>query len=409
MMDKIFPKSRVAFDSRELQIGDLFFALRGGKVDGHAFLENVAQKGAVGAVVSHLYQGPDWGLALYRVEDPLQALQKYAQDILRERKPRIIAVTGSVGKTSTKEMIATLLAEKFRVGKSPGNCNTQVTLPTTVINRLQGNEEVLVLEMGMTHAGNIAQLIQIAPPEIALVTSIAYAHAENFSSLEGIADAKWEIFSHPETKQAVIPYAYRYRKTACPALTFSSTDKEADVYVRPAISLPGEHMISNAAAAVAVARLMGLSEAEIAQGLSKIQGVERRFQVIKKRGITFVNDAYNASEAAVKAALDTLPAPAPGGRKIAVLGSMMELGAFSEACHARVASHALQKVDHLICYGVECLPMQKEWEKSGKNVPLYLEHALLFEAVEKVVRPGDVVLVKGSKSKQMWKVVEHFG
>jgi len=137
------------FDSRELRKGDLFFALQGKKVDGHSFLEEVAKKGAVGAVVAKSYEGPDFGLPLFRVDDVISSLQNLAKEVQKRRKNRVIAVTGSVGKTTTKEFIATLLSKKYRVGKTPGNANSQVGLPLTLLN-MEGDEEVLVLEMGMT-------------------------------------------------------------------------------------------------------------------------------------------------------------------------------------------------------------------------------------------------------------------
>src|SRR5579883_943967 len=168
-------------DSKNVGQGDLFFALTGAKTDGHRYLADVAAKGAVCAVVSKRYEGPDFGMVLIKVDEVLPALQKMAKKRIAAWDPPIVAVTGSVGKTTTKEFIATLLFSRFAVGKSPGNANSQVGLAIAVLN-FSGDEEVLVLEMGMTEAGNIANLIQIAPPTISVITKIGMAHAGNFSN-----------------------------------------------------------------------------------------------------------------------------------------------------------------------------------------------------------------------------------
>ena len=200
------PVTGFAVDSRLVKQGNLFFALKGAHVDGHQFLSAAAVNGAVAAVVNESYNGPDFGLLLIKVPDPLIALQELAKSVLQQRKSKIVAVTGSLGKTTTKDFITTLLKSKYSVSCSPGNSNSQIGLPLTILNHTDGAEDVLVLEMGMTHSGQIKQLLQIAPPDIAVMTTVALVHAGNFNSLEDIARAKAEVLTHPKTTLGVIPH-----------------------------------------------------------------------------------------------------------------------------------------------------------------------------------------------------------
>ncbi|HEX4840153.1 MAG TPA: Mur ligase family protein, partial [Rhabdochlamydiaceae bacterium] len=192
------------FDSREVKKGDLFFALKGAHFDAHGFLKEVASRGAVAAVVDASYLGENFGLPLLKVQDVVEALHQLAKTVQALRHQRIVAVTGSVGKTTTKEFIATLLSQKYTVFKTPGNNNSQVAFPTAILNA-DGKEEFFVAEMAMSAAGQIRKLVDIAPPEVAVVTKIGHTHIEFFADgFEGIAAAKAEILSHPKTAHAVL-------------------------------------------------------------------------------------------------------------------------------------------------------------------------------------------------------------
>lgn len=419
-------------DTRGLKQGDVFFALKGAKVDGHQFLEQAYKNGASCAVVSNEYKGQDFGLKLLKVKDPLRAMQDLASHRLSCGCMKIAAVTGSIGKTTTKDFLSTLLQTKYRTASSPGNSNSQIGLALSILNHVKGDEEVLVLEMGMTHPGNITRLVEMATPDVALITGVALAHAGNFESIDEIARAKAEIFLHPKTKVGVLSreignFDELCSFGTCKKLSFSTVSKEADFYAsvvdgevfvtekgssRPislgSLAVPGEHNVHNLLGAVAVARVFGVDWEDIRLAVKRLKLPEMRLQFVMKNGVLFVNDSYNASEVTVKAALKSLPLPEKGGRKIAVLGEMLELGKFSSACHTNVALFALNYVDKMYCFGSECLPIYEIWKREGRPARLFADQTELIEQLKQDVFPGDVVLLKGSRSKQMWKVLEGF-
>lgn len=420
---------KVATDCRDAGPGDIFCALTGAKTDGHLFLGEAAAKGAIAAIVAERYCGPDYGLVLIKVPDVLAAMQKAAKKRIAAWNPPIVAVTGSVGKTTTKEFISTLLASRFEVGKSPGNANSQVGLAVAVLN-LSGNEEVLVLEMGMTEAGNIANLITIAPPTVSVITKIGMAHAGNFTNgIEGVASAKAEILAHPQTKLAVIGAdANRFEAVgttgSCKKVTAGCAPNKADFALfaegdswkvcekngmSPLLQLPFTmtHFLEDFAIAAAVARSMGLWWEEIIPVLPSLQSTGNRFAQVKIDGALFINDAYNAGPESVRAALDNLPIPGNKGRRIAVLGGMtVDLGPLSDALHREIARHALEKADLFFCYGPGSVPMKEVFEEAGR-LCLFTENMdELKNCVFSFVRPQDVVLVKGANRYAMWELLQ---
>lgn len=416
-------------DSRLVQKGGLFFAIKGNKVDGHAYLEEVARQGAFGAVVSSEYQGPDFGLTLFKVDNVLSALQTLARHVQKERSCKVVAVTGSVGKTTTKEFVATLLSYKYRVMKTPGNANSQVSLPLFLLN-IEGDEEIFVLEMGMSEKGEIAKLVSIAPPDIALITKIALCHATYHpDGLEGIASAKGEILSSDRTRLAVLnhqvlPFASCH-KPGCQELSYGPWGGGYDLEFRLinektfemkwgqtiaecSVSFAAPHLIENVMGAIGVALDCGMTIEEIQQQLPQLSLYSKRFERIEKHQITMISDAYNASPLSVKAVLSHLPSPQPGGRRIAVLGSMRELGSYEEQSHREVGEWADRFVDHLLCLGPETVAMAQAFEKGGKPVEHFLDLGVLEKRLFEMLKPGDVVLIKGSNSLQMWRLAERF-
>ena len=226
----------VAIDSRKIQKGDLFVALTGNRVDGHAFLQEAASKGAVGALVQRNYHGETFDLPLLRVPHVLSALQEWARKSLAQRTTKVVAITGSLGKTTTKEFTSTLLRTRYQIFSSPLSYNSQATLPLNIL-MAEGNEDFLILEMGMTHPGNIKNLISIAPPSVALMTTVAVQHADNFSDgLLGISREKASIFTHPKTELGIFHYDVPFYEEICtsgicPKKTFSLSSKEADYFL----------------------------------------------------------------------------------------------------------------------------------------------------------------------------------
>jgi UDP-N-acetylmuramoyl-tripeptide--D-alanyl-D-alanine ligase len=420
------PISGFAIDSRQVQKGGVFFALQGNKFDGHDFLKEVASKGAVAAVVEAPFQGETGGLILLRVESVPKALQHLAQIIQAKRMQRVVAVTGSLGKTTTKEFIATLLKQKYSVAKTPGNSNSQVGLPLAILNG-SGEEEVFVAEMGMWKGEEIRRLTEIAPPQVAVITKIGFAHVEAFpDGLEGVAGAKAEIFSHPATELGVVGVkALEYaairdtghfpKKSFAVGPAFANFVLEEGRLVQdrdemsPPFMLPfsESHFCENFVGAAAVARLMGLSWQEIILGAKELKSAPLRYEKIDRCGISFINDCYNATPEAMEAALLNLPRPSFGGKTIAVFGEMTcGLGSYSEGAHIKVAEQALEKVDHLLCYGKGCLPMMKIFSDKGRPAEFFCDLKKLKTVLMEIAKPGDVVLIKGSNSNQMWQILE---
>ena len=413
-------------DSREVCPGDLFFALKGARVDGHQFLSEVAQKGAVAAVVSQQVDSPP--LRLLVVPDVLASLQGLAGDLLRRYRAPVLGITGSVGKTTVKEFAATLLEGKFRVGKNPLNYNSQITCPLSLLNR-SPEHELLVLEMGMSAPGEIAALAKIAPPEVAVLTQIALAHAQNFSDgLRGIARAKAEIFSQAATRLAILDAElmnYVEIREALPRerLLVSMEDSSADLYlsysegrflldewgVRVAqFDLPfkEKHFIKNALLAMAAARSFGMAWEEIVNRIPELTLPKMRFERFERGGVVFINDAYNANPASMRAALEHFPEPKEGGKRIAVLGTMKELGAFSAAAHEEMGRVAQKHADLLLCMGEEVLPLFSAFQEAKKPAEFFHDHASLAKRLAELTSPGDVVLMKASRGMEFEKILE---
>jgi UDP-N-acetylmuramoyl-tripeptide--D-alanyl-D-alanine ligase len=398
------PISGFAFDSREVEKGFLFFALRGEKFDGHDFLQEVGRKGAVAAVVDRSYRGETGGLVLLPVDDVVAALQKLATEVQKRRNQRIIAVTGSVGKTTTKEFIATLLSQKYSVAKTPGNSNSQVGLPLAIL-RGAGEEEVFVCEMGMSELRQIEKLVGIAPPEIAVITKVGYSHVDTVpNGLEDVAIAKAEILAHPLTQWAVIEEG----ALEFPVIQNTGSCKKISYGLEAGFRLPFSetHFRENFAGAAVVAGLMGLSREEILKGIGQLTSIKLRFEKVNRGGVMIVNDSYNASPESMKAALDNLPKPAFGAKTILVLGEITTLGKYSEEGHKKVGEHALAKVDHLLSFGKKCLPIVDMFAAAGKPAEFFCDMGALKKTLFELAKPGDVVLIKGSNGNKLWLLLE---
>lgn len=418
---------RASIDSRLVEQGDLFIALKGLRNDAHNHLEEVAKRGALAAIVSLDYNKESFGLLLIKVENTLSALQMLACYYLRKYNPKIIAITGSLGKTTTKDFTYTLLKDRFKVSKTIGNANSQVGVPLTILNSSY-ESEVLILEMGMSHKGDLSQLISLYPPYLAALIEVAFAHAVNFQSLEDISAAKSEILSASDTKfclvnQEICGYELIQKNKTASFHTFSTRNIKADFYVQYSLkklhiyergelvamhpfSLLGEHNIQNFLAAYSIARLLGISKEDIISQIPFLELPQKRFEMIHKSGLCFVNDAYNASEKSMLAALKTVYDLPSKGRKIAVLGSMKELGQFSLEMHQNVANYALLVVDTLFIIGDEAYVMHEIWQKEGRTSFFFGQKNVLVDHLKGFIKDGDMILLKGSRSHALESVIE---
>jgi len=410
-------------DSRRIGPGELFFALKGGRTDGHAHLAEAKERGAVGAVVSKGYGGPDFGLLLLPVEDVTLSLQGLASRFIEEERPYMIGISGSLGKTTAREFIATLLEGKFRVGKTELNYNTKLTYPITLLNR-RGDEEVLVVELGITEPGDMERLLQIAAPDLSVLTRVAWVHGAFFPrGLLDIAKEKGKIFSHPRTKKCIFHHGlYEYPEAIeqihGEKVSFSMEDRSADYFLSGEYFIDEKgvrayrfdppykqaHVLHNFLAAVSVARAMKLEWDEINRQVPKLQLPKMRFEEYEKGGVIFVNDAYNANPDSMRAALSHLPEPKEGGKRIAVLGMMVDMGPESENIHREVGRFAQKYVDHLLVMGEEAAPIYEAFQEGKKPAEQHLQFETLAERLKELMRPGDVVLVKASRCVQMEKL-----
>ncbi|MDE3045547.1 MAG: UDP-N-acetylmuramoyl-tripeptide--D-alanyl-D-alanine ligase [Verrucomicrobiota bacterium] len=421
------PVGGYRIDSRLVGPGELFFALKGGKTDGHHFLGQVKAQGGLAAVVSKGYVGPDFGLVLLPVEDVFGSLQELARDAVLRSGAKVVEITGSVGKTMTKDFIATLLEGKFKVGKTYASYNTKLSLPISVLN-LEGGEEVLVLEVGMSEPGDVGKMVQLVPPDVAVLTKVALAHVGFFpDGIEGIARGKAEIFSHSKTKTAIFFHEFLEWESlvvgvAAEKCSFSLTDRTADYFLSDGVvdergvrayrfDLPFKQppILHNFLAAVAVARTFKMEWDEINRQVAKLQLPKMRFEQFEREGIVFVNDAYNANPESMRAALSNLPEPKLGGKRIAVLGSMGDMGAMSKPLHQEVGHFAQPFADHLLCFGEEAKPLCEAFSEVKKPAEWFIDHKKLAKRLRDLMRPGDTVLVKGARAMQMEKIFELLG
>lgn len=422
--------SNFQIDSRNISSGSLFFALKGNHVDGHHKLQEVKDRGATGAVVNISYKGPDWGLFLIRVDNVLEALQMMAKNRLKlMNNPIIVGITGSAGKTTTKEFTAHILSSSFKVGKNPRSFNSQITFPLNILN-FPLDCQVLVLEMGVSAIGDMENLVKIAAPDIALITNLSTAHIGNFpEGFRGIVKEKSKIFSQDKTKQLLcskeVAEHCKGSNIGQKKLIHFSTTREGEdyslfledqrVYIQEKgkepvwISSPfsESHLLEDVLMAVSIARTLGVSWSEISKQIQTLSSFEKRFEKIVIDGVLYIDDTYNASPDSVLLALKNLPKPSLGGKVICVLGEMRELGSFAEKAYDMVAKQALERADILYCYGEKTLPMVEAFCMKNKPAFLFFDKKEISLRLKQEAKKGDVVLVKGVNSQQLWDVISY--
>ncbi|HWC51183.1 MAG TPA: UDP-N-acetylmuramoyl-tripeptide--D-alanyl-D-alanine ligase [Nitrospira sp.] len=437
----------ISTDSRSIRRGDLFVALRGDRFDGHQFVPAVLAKGATGAIVQDSYRwDPHHAKAiggrnepfLFGVEDPLFAYQQLATHHRSRFSIPVVAVTGSNGKTTTKDMVASVLAQRWRTLKTEGNYNNRIGVPHTLF-RLTGRHQAAVIEMGVDHRGQTTRLCEIVHPTIGLITNIGPDHLEFFGSMEGSAQAKAELLDMlPADGIAVLNaddqyFDYLAARARCRVVSFGLSEKAhvraihvaSDVrkgtrfdLILPGkarstdvvIKVPGTHNVTNALAAAAVGFSLNLPGDLIAQGLAKFRPSAMRSQVVTHHGVQIINDCYNANPASMKAALQLLAEWTPARERVAVLGDMLELGREAQQMHRDVGRFAAElPLSRLfVCgeLGREIAAGAKQGGMPPQAIVETADAAAAADLLKKSVRRGDVVLVKASRGMRMEQIVQ---
>jgi UDP-N-acetylmuramoyl-tripeptide--D-alanyl-D-alanine ligase len=435
--------SGYSIDSRTIQPGQLFFALRGPRFDGHEFIPQVLRSGAAGAVVEQAFAAAapeEWRSALVGVADTLGALQTLGREVRRQWGKPLIAVTGSTGKSTTKEMIAALLSQRLRVLRSPGNLNNDYGVPLALL-ALEAEHEVAVMELAMSAAGEIARLARLAEPDVGVVTNVAPVHLQFFDSVDSIALAKRELVDYLATRgergvMVLNEDDERVRKFAegfpGRVLTFGFSDKASfratEVHsdggtgsrfraVTPegdeeySLPLPGRHNIQNALAAISVASLYKIRPEKVREALSGFESVHWRGEVLA--GIctsTIINDIYNSNPLAMERMLDVLSAWPGARRRIVVAGEMLELGPTSPELHRSIGYKCGQSgVDWLLAAQGDAqffLEGAREAGMSPERLRFFPNPKEAGEFCRALLAPGDVVLVKGSRGVHLETVIE---
>ena len=422
-----------SIDSRTVQSGELFFAVKGERLDGHDFVEQAFSKGAIGAIVrkDQLTRYPA-KTGLLAVDDTLVALQTLATAVRKLWGKTAIAITGSMGKTTTKEAMAHLLSARHRVHRSKGNFNNHFGLPLGLLT-LEPEYDLAVIEMGMSHAGEIAALARIALPNEGVVTSVGPVHLEYFDSIAGIARAKYELVEAiPHGGTAVLngddEYVCQFGrdfkgKVILFGLKTTAAVRAENIEVlglegtrfdlicqglRQTVRSPllGTHNVYNALAAAAVALEHGITPSEIAAILPSLEPGDKRGQVVQVGNITVLNDCYNSSPKALMAAVDTLAAM-PARRRIVVAGEMLELGATGEQIHRESGRYIAGKnVDFLLGVRGLAMPMIEAALAAGLKAKFVATPEEAGDWLARETREGDVVLLKGSRGVKLEKTLE---
>lgn len=430
--------SGVVLDSRQVAEGSIFVATVGERVDGHRFIPQVFEQGAALVLTEKTpeqvaeEQGMDcsaWGSYL-QVENSFQALKDLAEYYRSKLTIPVVGITGSVGKTSTKEFIAGVLAQKYRVLKTEGNFNNEIGVPLTLL-RIRKEHQAAVIEMGISEFGEMHRLSKMVRPDICVITNIGQCHLENLKDRDGILRAKTEIFDYMaengrvclngeddklctigqvKGKQPLFFGLNGQSGEQCYATDIRSRglwgsqailhmEKDGEEHTFPVeVPLPGIHMVTNAAAAACVAGELGLNEEEIAEGIRKVEAISGRTHLIRLPYCTLIDDCYNANPVSMKSAIDLLMLA--DTETVAVLGDMFELGENSEAMHTEVGSYAARAgVNHILCVGELSASMYEGAAKDAsrsQTVIYYPDRDSLLKALPDVLPEGSTILLKAS-------------
>jgi len=426
----------VSIDTREDCQGRLFVALKGSLADGHDYLEAAVAKGAAALLVSSGRKAESARIAgtipVFDVGDTLAGLQALAAAYRLLVNPRVIAVTGSSGKTGTKDLIAAIVAKRFSVHATPGNLNNHIGLPLTILG-MDGSESICVTEMGANHRKEIKTLAGIAKPDIGVVTNVGPAHLEHFGSLRGVAAAKAELLEAlPGEGTAVLPaddefIDFLLERTKARAVTFGFSERadrrivnlerrESGGYrfrvgdIDIEVARYGKHHVLNAAAAAIVGSIVGVPPEEIASAVLEAPVHSGRGVLIDLDGILFFDESYNSNPASLRAAVEAFMEIPARGKRWLVLGDMLELGVSSGDLHREAGVFCGRaKVDGIFTIGAETVELNRaaaEQRKSPEHITHFLDAAKLAAYLNELLGPGDAVLVKGSRGMHMEKIIE---
>lgn len=425
----------VVIDSRNVTEDVVFVAVKGERQDGHSYISAVAKLSAFGVICER--EPEDCRIPYILVEDSLTAFRRIAAFYRQQLSIPVIGITGSVGKTSTKEFIASVLSQRYRVCKTQKNFNNEIGLPLTVLS-VQPEDEVAVLEMGISDFGEMTRLSEIARPDYCVITNIGQCHLENLGSREGILKAKTEIFTHMNPDGYVFlngedDQLVTVKKPGKNEVIYFGMSDTDEVYATDIedlgllgskavihagedtfavrIPLPGVHMVLNALAATAVGKKLGLTPAEITQGIAKVQAVAGRSHVIETSEYILIDDCYNANPVSMKAAIGLLQTALQ--RKVAILGDMFELGTDEVRLHGEIGKYAVTHgVDVLICVGALSenmyLAARQTAAQQGRDLAIHYfrtrEEAM--QTLSSILQTGDAVLIKASHGMSFEKIVE---
>ena len=409
-------------DTRKIEQGQLFIALQGAR-DGHDFIPAALEKGAAAVLCTHC----DGDYPAIVVEDTRIALGNIARHERQRIGMKVVGVTGSVGKSTTKEMIASVLSDTYKVSKTPVNHNNDIGMPMAIL-AMPEDTEVAVLEMGMNHFREIAYLSEIAKPDIGVIVNIGTMHIEHLGSKEGILQAKLEILEGMEQKKIILngddsllwnlhtrldisPIYFGIQNVGANVtgrdicqeegvLSFNVKAKEKEFAVE--LMLEGEHYVSDALAAVAVGLALDVPIERIKNNLLAFQNMEGRQQIIEHNGYTIIGDYYNAGPESMAAALAVLGNKS--GRRIAVLGDMLELGDSTQAEHYKVGRYAAERADLVFAYGPNSIRVLNGCITGGMTetaARAFTDRERLVSVLKQIVQPGDVLLFKGSRGMRM--------
>lgn len=414
----------VSTDTRKIEEGTMFIALKGENFNGNNYVLDAFNKGAKIAIVDEVkcdLNELKEDVALIKVQNTGRALMDLAKFYREKLGLKVVGITGSAGKTSTKDLVAAVLSDKYKVFKTKGNFNNEIGLPLMILE-LDSTYDVAILEMGMRGLGQIKELAEIASPDLGIITNIGISHIEILKTRENILKAKMEIATFFDKNNTlvvcgnddflgVLPEAeYKIVKTgvgenfkigakniALEELSskFTVYDGEKEEEEEFSLDMPGEHNISNLMLGIAIAKELGVSFEEMKRGLKNIEATSMRLELIKKDGFSILNDCYNSSPVAVKSAIDVMK-NIEGKRRIAVLGTMRELGHKSEEAHEEIGKYAKENgIEKVLCFGDFSENIKEGY---GEGCTVYENKEELIKDLLNIICDGDIILVKASRS-----------